>query len=312
MKIAAESYRFSGHETFPCRYAWLPKAYHALRENPRTFADEDSAMITLGVGKNMVRSIRFWAEAAGISRPAGGGTYHVTDFGDEMFAPGGHDPYLEDPRTLWLLHWQLSTATDHPLFAWHFLLNRWSHPEISRQRVLAAFAREAASLGRELSQVTLEQHLDAFLHTYAPTRSRKGAVADDNLDCPLVELELVQRIGERAAAAGGREAIYAFRREDKSDVTGALFAYSVGDYWERSRPGEKTLSFWDVATAVGSPGQIFKLPEADLRRRMEMIGADSAGQFQYHESAALQQLSRTTEVRRRPLGSIFAQGRAYA
>jgi hypothetical protein len=24
------SYRFSGHETFACRYAWLPKAYRAI------------------------------------------------------------------------------------------------------------------------------------------------------------------------------------------------------------------------------------------------------------------------------------------
>jgi len=57
--------RFSGHETFPCRYAWLPKAYGALADSPTAFADEEEAMITLGVGKNMVRAIRFWVQRRG-------------------------------------------------------------------------------------------------------------------------------------------------------------------------------------------------------------------------------------------------------
>jgi hypothetical protein len=35
---------------------------------------------------------------------------------------------------------------------------------------------------RELSDVTLEQHFDVFLHSYVPTRSRKGDVQEDNLE----------------------------------------------------------------------------------------------------------------------------------
>jgi len=75
-------YRFFGHETFPCRYAWLPKAAQAVSEDPSILASakEDDAMVKLGVGKNMVRSIKFWAEAAGIvvSDTAG---HELTDFG---------------------------------------------------------------------------------------------------------------------------------------------------------------------------------------------------------------------------------------
>ena len=52
---------FSGHETFPFRYTWLKKGVDAVRENPTIFAD-DLATITLGVGKNMVRSIHHWCQ----------------------------------------------------------------------------------------------------------------------------------------------------------------------------------------------------------------------------------------------------------
>src|SRR5438552_3957978 len=62
-------FRFSGHDTFPCRYAWLPKAVQNLKRNNNLFSDEDDAMVQLGVGKNMVRAIRFWADAADVAIP---------------------------------------------------------------------------------------------------------------------------------------------------------------------------------------------------------------------------------------------------
>ena len=56
---------FSGHQTFPFRYAWLPKGVAAVREDSRAFHRQD-AIARLGVGKNMVASIRFWCEALGL------------------------------------------------------------------------------------------------------------------------------------------------------------------------------------------------------------------------------------------------------
>ena len=151
---AAMTYRFSGHETFPCRYAWLPKAYGALAANPEAFANEEDAMIGLGVGKNMVRSIRFWTQAAGISVPRQAGGFEITPFGHAVFGRNGHDPFLEDTRTLWLIHWNLSSHTTDPLFAWDYLLNLWQEPEFSRSSVLRAFRKEAEKQERPLSDVT--------------------------------------------------------------------------------------------------------------------------------------------------------------
>src|SRR5437879_10801917 len=65
--LSPMNYRFSGHETFPCRYAWLPKAYRALDGDPAGLSDDEQAMVDLGVGKNMVRAIRFWVQASGIA-----------------------------------------------------------------------------------------------------------------------------------------------------------------------------------------------------------------------------------------------------
>ena len=288
--------RYSGHETFRCRYPWIPKAYRILNSNKEGLSDDDLAIERLGVGKNMVRAIRFWVQVMGVAEPASGRGYTITPFGHTLFGAEGHDPFLEDVRTLWLLHWNVST-TDDPLFAWHYMLNHWQRPEIVPSIVVPEFIREANSTnsaGRAYSPVTLKQHFDVFMQVYVPTRSKRGTVEEDHLDSPLLELALIRPVGERVLGKR-REPVYAFRREPKPDITPELFVYCLADFWRRYRPVERTLTFRDVAVAENSLGQVFKLPEADLRTRLESIERDSRGLFRYQESTSLAQVTRSKE-----------------
>ena len=54
---------FSGHETFALRYGWLNKAYNILNINEK---DIEKQVVELGVGKNMVNSIKYWADVSGL------------------------------------------------------------------------------------------------------------------------------------------------------------------------------------------------------------------------------------------------------
>lgn len=309
------AYRFSGHETFPFRYSWLPKAVVELTANAELFSDEERAMVRLGVGKNMVKAIRFWVQAAGIAAPGQKGL-RITDFGRELLSESeGHDPYLEDIQTLWLIHWKIASNATEPLFAWEFLLNRWQRSDIIRSEVLLSFMQEAARMQKPLSEVTLAQHFDTFLHTYVPTRSAKGDVREENLDSPLVELDLIQKIGEKRSGDGGRlEAVYAFNREAKASISPELFIYCINDYWlARAGSGaEVTLSIRDITVKTGSVGQLFKLPEADIRERLLTIEEDSKGLFVYKESAALSQLIHVGSRTPKLLSSIYEGEPVYA
>src|SRR6266404_1206 len=105
------SVSFSGHETFVLRYGWLKKGFDAAQKDPAVFNAEDG-VVHLGVGKNMVRSIRHWALACGVLReePKSRGLRLIaTEFGKFLFGRGGRDPYLEDTNSLWLIHWHLCT-----------------------------------------------------------------------------------------------------------------------------------------------------------------------------------------------------------
>lgn len=285
--------RFSGHESFACRYAWLPKAYRAIAKDDATFLNEEQAMVSLGVGKNMVRSIRFWVEVMGVAVPRPDRTLGLTDFAHAVLADDGFDSFLEDRRTLWLLHWNVATRVEGPLFAWDYLLYRWPYAEFTRSEALSAFMRESRQLNTSHSEVTLGQHLDVFLHTYVSARGEK-ALFEDSLDCPLAELELLQKVGERRIEGSGRrEPIYAFRREAKPEITVALFEYCLDDHWRKRHDREATLTFRHVATEPGGPGQVFRLPEDDIRTRLDgYILSDPSWRFIYQPSAVQGLVSR--------------------
>jgi hypothetical protein len=285
------TYRFSGHDTFQCRYAWLPKAVRLLDKDPLLFFDDDKAMVSLGVGKNMVRSIKFWAEVARFIEPNENGL-RATRLGSDILHREGYDPYLENIQTLWLLHWKIAT-NDEPLFAWDFLLSRWHRADFTKSEVLQAFESEAKGQERKLSKATLETHFDVFLHSYIPTRSRKGAVLEDNLDCPLVELRLLYSSGDRVSRdSSRREPTFSFRIEDKPEISDELFIYCLNEFWNAKWSQEKTLSFREVSVGIGSPGQIFKLPERSIRERLDRIARESKGAFSFEDSASIQQVKR--------------------
>lgn len=221
--------------------------------------------------------------------------HQSSEIGNSLLSESGYDPFMEDIRTLWLIHWNLSTDTRNPLLAWDFLLNRWQEPYLVPSVVISALLKEATRQDEGLSRVTIDQHWDTFLHSYFPTRGRKGEVQEDNLDSPLTELGLIVRVGERPADSreGRAEAVYAFRREAKPDITPELFVYALNDFWnKRPHESESTLTFRAVAHGHGSPGQVFKLPEEDIRARVEALERQTNAFFVYNESANQQTIRR--------------------
>ncbi len=299
--------RYSGHETFPFRYPWLPKSVRAVASNPHTFSNEDQAMVDLGLGKNMVKAARFWVEATGMVSPGDKGLA-VTPLGRALILDEAHDPFLEDIQTLWLVHWMISTNPS-PIAAWDYLLNKWHDPRMTKSGALAALKKLSEgdeSKKKELSDVTLNQHFDVFLHTYVPTRSRKGDVQEDNLDSPLVELGLL--LPEVTTTPGrSLEPTFSFRVDEKPEIRPALFAWCLERYWDAQAKGENSIPFQMIAYGHGSLGQILKISEDGIRQRLEAIGHDTDGRFTFNESSSIPNVVINPAKPASPLSAIFAQ-----
>jgi len=298
MSSSVYSPRYSGHETFVCRYAWLPKVVRELsRPSGETlFKDENSAMVRIGVGKNMVRSAKFWAESAQIIEDAPGG-HIVTPFGERLLGREGHDPYLEKLETLWLLHWKIATHPFRPIFHWTQMLSHWHRAEFGEAEASRFLEGGLPPDQAKRSKRTLSDGLKVFINSYVPSRGKKGEIAEDNLDCPLTELGLIQIVGERLTKENQRETIYAFDKEPKLAITSALLAYCVDEFWRNSPHSDaESLGFRPITSGENSPGQVFKLPEASIRALLDPFSTVTKGAMSFEESQSMQQVWRKRQV----------------
>ena len=281
---------FSGHETFVFRYGWLKKAFDTVSVDPGVFGQE-SAIVTLGVGKNMVRSIRHWALACQIleEEPQSRGTRLIpTEIGKLLFGDLG-DPYLEDLNTLWLLHWNLLSQGQRGT-TWQWAFNKFPSNEFTRESLFEFIEHEARQNGLSApSENTLKRDIDIFIRSYAPARATKSSVIEDSLDCPFVELQLL----DQTSQAGH----YRMKRGPKNSLSNFAFAYCLADFWHRTAPNQKTIALADLAYKPGSPGSVFKLDENSLIDILESIDEISEGELTYSESAGIRQVYRRSELR---------------
>ena len=282
-KSATESqvFRFGGHQSFALRTAWLPKAAQAIEAGDDVFTDPLRGVVRLGLGKNMVEALRTWVEAYGVADRKTG-SWKLSAFGRAVFGAGGHDRFLEDEQTLWLLHWNISTLSENAFFAWELLVNRWSERFFTTSEVMTAFAREAERTGRPLSSVSARQHLDVWLHTYLPTRGGKG---EEGIDSPLASLGLIVRAGDREAVLGRREPVYSFDLDPKATITDALFRYCLHDWWSKAYEFEETVSLSDIAFGRGAPGRVFRMPESEVLARITRLAEAPGATIDLLESA---------------------------
>ena len=252
--------RFSGHESFVCRYGWLPKYYDLLSRDPEAVRDDVALMVDLGIGRNMAKAVRFWAQAFGIVQDAPRQPVQVTPFGTWLLNKAtGADPYLEDVGSLWLLHWRL-VSTAH-LAAWEVAFFETPEREVLRRFLLQKVERRALQLDKQLTNDTMRQHVDIFLSCYAAPLSASALSVEEALACPLQELGLV-----RLHPAGDRDEIIEFARGPWKHLSSDTFLRLLLDYWQLRAAQDRTVTLRALLTDFGSPGLVLRLDEASLWR----------------------------------------------
>ena len=113
--MSVVKYNFSGHESFPCKSLWLKKGYDFVVAGNQFSSAE--AVMELGVGKNMVASIRYWLKAFGVIDSTG----QTTTLGKYLLDDeSGRDKYIEDLGTLWILHFNIINNLEATIYEWLF------------------------------------------------------------------------------------------------------------------------------------------------------------------------------------------------
>lgn len=188
--------KYCGHESFSIRKDWLAKG---IRKIDSFKKDELSAMDELGIGKNMVKSLRYWLKVTGITDD---------DFKRKIFRLSElgsvikeNDPYTEELGTLWLLHYMLAKNFDNAT-AWYFFFNEFNMSEFTADDFFTAIKKWAdMKNGRPVSDSSLSKDFDCIrrtylLHQFDNDRNGEDFGPESNMECPFTELGLLKSVGK--------------------------------------------------------------------------------------------------------------------
>lgn len=282
MKFSPDRTAFGRHETFALRYSWLTKGFHAHTRDPKSL-DEEDATVLLGVGKNMVSSIKYWLRACQLIDAHTG---RETAVGKLVFSEkDGLDPYLEDEATIWLVHWLLASNPDLAT-AWFWFFNKYHKPVFTSSELVTALSdwvRDAILDGRRPSLSTLKNDAQLIHRMYTLSRGNTRMPLEEALDSPLSLLRLITQ------SPGGRT--FHSRPEARAGLPVGILGFAVASLMEEKEI--KTIPLEELMYAKDfypAPGAVFRLTENDLITKLEQLILSFPGLFEVRDTAGIHQL----------------------
>lgn len=184
--------RFRAHETFFIRKGWLSKGMRQVLRNADVFIDKNEYPTdVLGIGTNMVKSLRFWLQAVGLTvEPRSGKRpQSLTDLGKIIYK---NDPYIEEIGTLQLLHYKLVNNHDSAT-SWYYFFNEFNMIEFTREDFVQALQNYAIMNGESVAVRSSEDDFNCIVSTYLPRYKVNPDKVDpeNNIECPFAEMGLI-------------------------------------------------------------------------------------------------------------------------
>lgn len=267
--MSATKYIFSGHESFPCKSLWLKKGYDFVVAGNQFSSPQ--AVMELGVGKNMVASIRYWLKAFNIIEPTG----EISWLGKYLFDEGsGKDKYIEDLGTIWILHFNIINNLEATIYNWLFRGFQRERKSFSRDHVISYIKRRFAEDGKQnvFNANTIKKDVGVLLQNYSLPSKPKS---NEDYSILLIDLDLIRQSMETKE--------YYFNIEGKRSVDSDIFLYSL-----LTLKGEdNTIPFEFIQEKVGLS---FCMNEMETIHMLQELSKKYANYMQYSDVAGIRQL----------------------
>lgn len=255
--------QFSGHDSFVCKHLWLKKGYDYLLEN-KNFSSE-SAVVDLGVGKNMVNSISYWLKSFGLVDENG----KPNELAQYLFGKRlGVDPFIENLGTIWLLHYKLIETNKASIYSLVFNQFRKGRTEFTKEQLLTFIKRllDTERL-KGFNANTVNTDISVFFRSYLKPYYKESKIdIEEDFSSLLIDLDLIS--SHKAENAEGKLVDW-YKVENKAevDLPAEVVFYSILD----NPVYGKSIAFKELLTGYNSPGMIFALSEEGLLSKIEVI-----------------------------------------
>jgi hypothetical protein len=271
-------FTFSGHDSFQCRQLWLKKGFDYVLQG-KNFNDED-AVVQLGVGKNMVSSIRFWLKAFDIidnqDRP--------TEFGGRMFDDNyGYDPFLENEASIWLLHYQLVKTGYASIYMILFNELRKEKMHFNKDSFVNYMKRMGESnVDLSLNENTLAKDFIVFTNLYK--NDPESNDIEDSFSGILSELELLKTSGR------GKDEQFYIESSERDNLSEYILLFTILDNPNYGN----AISLNSLEFDWNSPGSIFAINRKGLLSKINDL-VNAFKEINFTDQAGIKELQFKTK-----------------
>ncbi len=273
-------FRLKAHESFYIREGWLTKGLRNVDKDCRVFISEDATDI-LGIGVSMVKSLRYWLQASGLTKEVKveGNKREQSltpELGEIIFE---NDPYFEDIFSLWLVHYMLVTNMDN-CTSWYLFFNEINSNEFTKEELRneMIYALNRFINNNTFSENSLFDDCECIIKSYIYDK-KENKNPEDNNSCPLSELGLLSKI----TLSHGKEVIQKIKPSmDKLDKLVVL--YIILD----NLNGAESISIENILNDKCNAGKVLNLDRNLLNEYLDLL--KNAGYIGINRTAGLNQV----------------------
>ena len=261
------TFKFSGHESFHCRAFWLKKGYDFV-QNENKFSAQSG--IQLGVGRNMVDSIRFWLKSFEIIDEK----EIKTDFGSKLLADNGWDPFLEDEASLWLLHYKLCSTNFSSIYNLVFSELRKLKPEFSKNHFVSLVKEKESNN----SDNVLLKDFSVLTRSYYAKGSKDKEESYSGL---FSELGLLNSVGEDE----NKNQLFHIENKSQNNIPWEVILFTILDnpYYESS------IGLATMYSSSYGVGTVFAMSQDALEDKLIEISKNIKG-VTYRNDSGIKEL----------------------
>lgn len=251
--------KFGGHQSFHLRDQWLSKGIYWANQDAQFFVNNkentESAMQEMGVGKNMVESMRYWLKATRLLKLETEG-FVLTETALEILK---QDPYFELDGTLFLIHYLLTTNKKEAT-TWYWFFNHFSADEFEKESLENAFsAYIQLKTNKKIKTSTLDKDLNCLLRTYQATHWTGNKNPETETPSPFTKYGWVEKRGEK----------FVRNKLHINDFNIHIFAHLIYLFWNEYLGQPETIRIDELTSKENSPGRILNFSSEEMNELVE-------------------------------------------
>lgn len=273
-------YSFSGHESFPCKTLWLKKGYDFVKEQ-KDF-NKPEAVVDLGVGKNMVASIRYWFKAFGLSKDID--TNWLADYIFNTMT--GKDPYVEDLGTLWILHFLLVYTGEASIYNMFFSEFQIERRVFNREQVISFIKRKMIEGGKGnlYNENTVKKDVGVLLQNYCLPQNSQS---NEDYTTLLMDLDLLRQADK--TDKDDKKVYYYFNVDGKRQVIPEIFLFALLTVKNKS---DNTIPY----ETLYELGLMFCMDNLEVINMLKLLSETYSDSLTYSDVAGIRQLQFTKQM----------------